>query len=63
MKKGVKVLSISFWLIAAAHILAFTAIGIFTSSGWKLLLIFLACLPVALLVKMAVTKYIRRRHD
>jgi hypothetical protein len=41
-----KLLSTSFWLVMAIHIVVFTSIGLFTTKGWRLLVIFLAGLAV-----------------
>lgn len=51
----------SFWLIAAAHIIAFTAIGLFTPKGWRLLGVFLAGLAVILAVKFVIGKIVKRK--
>jgi hypothetical protein len=48
MKK--KLISGSFWLIVAIHLVVFTSIGLFTTKGWRLLLIFLSGLAVLLLL-------------
>ena len=61
-RKGIKILSVSFWVIALAHILAFTAIGLFTNSGWRLLIIFLFGLVVMVFAKRGLMKIIRRRN-
>jgi S-adenosylmethionine:tRNA ribosyltransferase-isomerase len=57
MKK--KIISSSFWIIAAIHIVVFTAMGLFGSKGWRLLIIFLSGLAVLLLVLLA-AKYLRK---
>jgi membrane protein implicated in regulation of membrane protease activity len=41
-----KLLSGSFFLIMAIHIVVFTSIGLLTAKGWRLLIIFLAGLAV-----------------
>jgi hypothetical protein len=41
-----KLLSASFWLIMAIHLIVFTSVGLFTSGGWRLLILFLAGLAV-----------------
>ncbi|KAA6305178.1 hypothetical protein EZS27_043172, partial [termite gut metagenome] len=48
MKK--KLISGSFWLIMVVHLIVFTAIGLFTIKGWRLLLIFLLGAGALLLV-------------
>lgn len=40
--KTKKLLSRSFWLIMLIHLVVFTAIGVFTTKGWRLLVIFLS---------------------
>lgn len=52
--------SLSFWLIAAAHIAAFTAIGLLTDRGWRLLIIFL-CGFALILAGVAALKFYRAR--
>jgi hypothetical protein len=37
-----KLLSGSFWLVMAIHVIVFTSIGLFTAKGWRLLIVFLA---------------------
>ncbi|MDR1645058.1 MAG: hypothetical protein LBS05_04445 [Tannerellaceae bacterium] len=37
-----KILSGSFLLVMAIHLVVFTAIGLFTTKGWRLLIIFIA---------------------
>jgi uncharacterized membrane protein YidH (DUF202 family) len=56
-----KVLSGSFWLIMAIHLVVFTAIGLFTVKGWRLLLIFLSGLAV-LLAAVGALKLYSNRH-
>lgn len=44
-----KLLSRSFWLIMAIHLIVFTSIGLFTVKGWRLLIVFLTALVLMLL--------------
>ncbi|KAA6300240.1 MAG: hypothetical protein EZS26_003620 [Candidatus Ordinivivax streblomastigis] len=59
MKK--KLISGSFWLVMAIHLVVFTAIGLFTVKGWRLLLIFLSGV-VALLLVLWLLKLYSKRH-
>jgi uncharacterized membrane protein YdjX (TVP38/TMEM64 family) len=61
MKK--KIVSGSFWLVMAIHIIVFTAIGLFTASGWRLLVIFLLCLLVILLVFWLLKLYAKKHPN
>ncbi|KAA6351752.1 hypothetical protein EZS27_000877 [termite gut metagenome] len=64
MKK--KLISGSFWFIMAIHLVVFTAIGLFTAKGWRLLLIFLSGMAALLLVlwllKLYSTRHPEKRH-
>jgi cell division protein FtsW (lipid II flippase) len=55
-----KLISGSFWLIMAIHIVVFTAIGLFTAKGWRLLLVFLSGLAVLLLALWLLRLYVAR---
>jgi hypothetical protein len=59
MKKNL--ISGSFWLVMAIHLVVFTAIGLFTVKGWRLLLIFLSGL-LALLLVLWLLKLYSARH-
>ncbi|MDR3094282.1 MAG: hypothetical protein LBU62_06560 [Bacteroidales bacterium] len=64
MKK--KMIFGSFWLVMAIHITVFTAIGLFTAKGWRLLLIFLSGLAalsfLVWLLKMYSVKHPEKRY-
>ena len=55
-----KLLSASFWLIMAIHVVVFTAIGFFSKS-WRLLLIFLVGFAVTLLLSRLLKRFLRLR--
>ncbi|KAA6326169.1 hypothetical protein EZS27_024690 [termite gut metagenome] len=59
MKK--KLISGSFWLIMAIHLVVFTAIGLFTVKGWRLLFLFLSGVAALLLV-LWLLKWYSKRH-
>lgn len=61
MKKGklARVLSGSFLLIMLIHVIVFTAIGMFTPMGWRLLVIFVSALPVLAFVWWLIYLYYR----
>jgi hypothetical protein len=61
--KSKKLLSASFWLIMAIHIIVFTSIGLFTAKGWRLLLVFLSGLAFSLLVIRLLRKYSKRHPE
>ena len=61
--KSKKLLSASFWLIMAIHIIVFTSIGLFTAKGWRLLIVFLSGLAFLLLVFWLLRKYSKRRPE
>ncbi|MDR3251251.1 MAG: hypothetical protein LBT42_06270 [Tannerella sp.] len=61
MKK--KLLSGSFWLIMAIHLIVFTAIGLFTVRGWRLLLTFLSGLAILLFVLLLLSIYSKRHPE
>lgn len=56
-----RILTGSFILIAVIHILVFTAIGLFTPAGWRLLWIFLFGLAVMLLVVLPLKRLRRKK--
>ncbi|MDR1258669.1 MAG: hypothetical protein LBK65_05265 [Tannerellaceae bacterium] len=56
-----KLLSGSFLLIMAIHIVVFTSIGLFTTRGWRLLIIFLAGLAVMTAAGWLLRLYYKRR--
>ncbi len=58
--KHKKILSASFWLIMAIHLVVFTAIGLISQS-WRLLLIFLAGLAITLTVVRLIKTYKKRK--
>ncbi|MCD7969052.1 MAG: hypothetical protein LUF87_01700 [Alistipes sp.] len=59
--KVLKILTGSFIVIMAIHIVVFTALGLFTPMGWRLLYIFLAGLAIMLVVVMPI-KYLRKKR-
>ncbi|KAA6334096.1 hypothetical protein EZS27_017557 [termite gut metagenome] len=61
MKK--KLISGSFWLIMVVHLIVFTAIGLFTAKGWRLLLIFLLGAGALLLVLWLLKLYSARHPE
>ncbi|KAA6326434.1 hypothetical protein EZS27_024460 [termite gut metagenome] len=61
MKKNL--ISGSFWLIMAIHLVVFTAIGLFTVKGWRLLLIFLSGMAALLLVLWLLRLYSTRHPE
>ncbi|KAA6319284.1 hypothetical protein EZS27_030804 [termite gut metagenome] len=61
MKK--KLISGSFWLIMAIHLVVFTAIGLFTVKGWRLLFLFLSGVAVLLLVLWLLKRYSKRHPE
>ena len=61
--KSKKLLSASFWLIMAIHIIVFTSIGLFTAKGWRLLIVFLSGLAFLLLVFWLLRKYSKRHPE
>jgi Zn-dependent protease with chaperone function len=62
MKKN-KLLSRSFWLIMAIHLTVFTAIGFFSTKGWRLLVTFLAGLGILILLFVLLRLYSRRHPE
>jgi predicted PurR-regulated permease PerM len=57
-----KILSASFWLIMAIHVIVFLAIGFFSGS-WRLLLIFLIGFIVTLLLSRLLRFFLKRCRD
>lgn len=55
-----KLASGSFWLIMFIHVVVFASIGIFTTRGWGLLVLFLSILVPSLFVLWLLTLYIKR---
>ncbi len=55
-----KILSASFWLIMAIHLLVFIVIGFITQS-WRLLFIFFVGVALTLIIAQLI-KYIHRRN-
>lgn len=55
-----KLLSGSFWLIMAIHLVVFTSIGLFTVKGWRLLIVFLSGLAGLLLAWWLLNLYAQR---
>jgi hypothetical protein len=60
MKKN-KILSGSFWLIMTIHLTVFTAIGLFSAKGWRLLITFLVGMGTLVLL-FALLRIYSRRH-
>jgi type IV secretory pathway TrbD component len=58
-----KLLSGSFRLVMIIHILAFTALGLFTAKGWRLLIIFLAGLILLTVASRLLRLYSKRCPD
>jgi Flp pilus assembly protein TadB len=58
-----KLISGSFWLVMAVHLLVFTAIGLFTAKGWRLLLLFLLGLASSLLLFWLLRLYSKRHPE
>jgi positive regulator of sigma E activity len=58
-----KLISGSFWLIMAIHLVVFTAIGLFTTRGWRLLFLFLGGVGVLLLVVWLLKRYAKRHPE
>jgi cyanate permease len=58
-----KLLSGSFWLIMAIHLIVFTAIGLFTVKGWRMLLTFLSGLAILFLVVWLLNIYSKRHPE
>ena len=52
-----KVLSGSFWLIMLIHVVAFTFVGLFTTRGWRQLVLFLSLLFLLLFCRWLLTLY------
>ncbi|MCD8172572.1 MAG: hypothetical protein LUD76_03795, partial [Alistipes sp.] len=59
--KLAKILTGSFVVIMAIHLAAFTAIGLFTDAGWRLLWIFLGGLAIMLFV-VTPLKYVHKKR-
>ena len=58
-----KIITDSFLLIMAIHLIVFTAIGIFTPLGWRLLYIFLIGLAALLSVTGVLLLYARKHPE
>ena len=58
-----KIITGSFLLIMAIHLIVFTAIGVFTPLGWRLLYIFLIGLAALLSVTGVLLLYARKHSE
>lgn len=58
-----KVISGSFWSIMAVHIIVFTAIGLFTAKGWRMLFKFLIYLAAILLIFWLLNLYVKKHPE
>ncbi|MDR1919348.1 MAG: hypothetical protein LBQ65_06850 [Tannerellaceae bacterium] len=56
-----RLISGSFWLIMAIHVLVFTGIGFFSAKGWKPLILFLSLLALTLGVGGLIRLYLKKR--
>jgi len=61
--KTKKLASGSFWFVMAVHLIVFTAIGLFTAKGWRLLIVFLSGLSVSLLLFLCLRLYSKRHPE
>lgn len=60
--KAVKILSTTFWIVMAIHVIIFTIIG-FTTGSWFFLTIFIPSVIVIMLVKWLLTRYAERHPN
>ncbi|MDR0681374.1 MAG: hypothetical protein LBG15_05945 [Dysgonamonadaceae bacterium] len=63
MKIKRKFVSGSFWLVMAIHIIVFTAIGLFSAKGWRLLIVFLSGLSALLLLFWLLRLYSKKHPE
>jgi membrane protein implicated in regulation of membrane protease activity len=63
MKIKQKLVSGSFWLIVAIHVIVFTTIGLFSAKGWRLLIVFLSGLSVLLLLFWFLRLYSKKHPE
>ncbi|MDR3226938.1 MAG: hypothetical protein LBT56_04630 [Prevotellaceae bacterium] len=55
-----KIVSGSFWMTMAVHIVVFTAIGLFTAKGWRMLIKFVIYMSAILLIFWLLNLYVKK---